>query len=215
MKKLLFLLAYLCISATYAQKQIAITGNVEYSKNKFLSYPQTAFGILYRQKQNSYGVSIDNIGTDFNTIFKSNFYHILGASGFYYRHLNRNKLSGAYVGALISYTPFTYQYGVKFRYNEEPLAPYFEWCGTGILPAIQYQQFKAIPVLGYEYYPCNRFSIYAEAGYGVMYVKGKTTTRDMNYNVVNKNTNEAFESFNFKIGIKSVLYHRSNEAVKH
>jgi hypothetical protein len=197
------------ISKAYAQKQVAIIGNFEYSKNKFLSYPQTAFGVLYRQKQNTYGLSIDNIGTDFNTIFKTGFYHIVGARGFYYRHFNKHKLSGAYAGALITYTPFKYAYGIKFRYNEEPLNPFPSWCGTGIPPPVQYQQLKAIPVFGYEYYPCKRFSVYTEAGYGIMYLRAKTTTRDFDFNIVTKYATEMYENFNFKIGIKSVLYYRA------
>ncbi|MGB3948234.1 MAG: hypothetical protein WBM13_09620 [Bacteroidia bacterium] len=216
MKKILFLVISFCISSTYAQRQVAITGNVEYGKNKFMSYPQTAFGVLYRQKQNTYGATIDNIGTDFNTIFKTDFYNIVGATGFYYRHLNKNKLSGVYAGALISYTQFAQAYGNKVRYNEvpEPPNPWYWWCGTGgISLPYQYRQFKAIPVLGYEYYPCNRFSIYAEAGYGLLYLKTKMTT-DMFDSRVIRNAENIYGNLNFKVGIKTVLYHRSKEAVK-
>lgn len=217
MKKItLFLLLFICISTIYAQKQIAITGNVEYSKNKFMSYPQTAFGVLYRQKQNTYGVTIDNIGTDFNTIFKTNFYHFIGASGFYYRHLNKNKLSGVYAGALISYTQFARAYGNKVRYYEvpEPRNDCYDWCGTGgIRLPNQYRQFKAIPVLGYEYYPCNRFSIYAEAGYGMLYLKTQTTNYMFDKKEITR-TDDIYGNFNLKVGIKSVLYYRAKESVK-
>ena len=213
MKKLLFLLAYLCISATDAQKQIAITGNVEYSKNKFMPYPQTAFGVLYRQKQNTYGVSIDNIGTDFNTIFKTDFYNIVGATGFYYRHLNKNKLSGVYAGALISYTQFASRFGLKVAYDETIYTSGFICYFGPPPPLFQYRQFKAIPLLGYEYYPCNRFSIYAEAGYGMLYLKTKTTSYGLDKKEIT-HSDDIYGNLNFKVGIKSVLYDRSKEAVK-
>ncbi|MES2141160.1 MAG: hypothetical protein V4511_15745 [Bacteroidota bacterium] len=208
MKKLTLLLICICISQAYAQKQIAIIGNVEYSKNKFQSHPQAAFGAVYRQKQNTYGLSIGNIGTDLNTIFKTGFYHIVEAKGFYYRHLNKHKLSGAYVGALISYTQFTTRNGIKFRYNEEPPKTPGDWCGTGIPSPVQYQQLKAIPVLGYEYYPCKRFSIFTEAGYGLLYLKTKTTTAMFDKEITT-DTEDIYGNFNFKIGIKSVLYYRA------
>lgn len=213
MKKLIVLWICICISKAYAQQQVAVIGNVEYNKNKFLPHPQTALGVLYRQKQNTYGLTVDNIGTDFNTALKTDFYHIVGATGFYYRHLNKHKLSGPYAGALVSFTPFTYAYGVKFRYNEEPRDPLMRWCGTGIPAPVQYQQFKAVPVLGYEFYPCQRFSIYAEAGYGIMYLRGETT-KEVNYKRVPSNISETYENFNFKIGIKSVLYHRAKKIIK-
>ncbi|MES2394630.1 MAG: hypothetical protein V4549_01425 [Bacteroidota bacterium] len=208
MRKLILLLICICISKAYAQKQVAVIGNVEYSKNKFLSYPQTAFGVLYRQKQNTYGLTIDNIGTDFNTIFKTGFYHIVGATGFYYRHLNKHKLSGAYAGALISYTQFASAYGMKNRYNDPPYNPRWEWCNTSPIPNYQYRQLKAIPLLGYEYYPCNRFSIFTEAGYGLLYLKTKTTT-DMVEKKITTDADDIYGNFNFKIGIKSVLYYRA------
>lgn len=216
MKKLILLLICICISKAYAQKQVAILGNVEYNKNKLLSYPQTAFGVLYRQKQNTYGLTIDNIGTDFNTIFKTGFYHIVGATGFYYRHLNKHKLSGAYAGALISYTQFASAYGIKFSYNEEPRETPANWCGTDPLPLpVQYQQLKANPVFGYEYYPCNRFSIFGEAGYGLLYLKTKTTTGiDMFDKKTTPDTEDIYGNFNFKIGIKSVLYYRAKAVIK-
>lgn len=208
MKKLILLLICICISKAHAQKQVAVIGNVEYNKNKFLSYPQTTFGALYRQKQNTYGLTIGNIGTDLNTIFKTGFYHIVEATGFYYRHLNKHKLSGAYVGASISYTQFASAYGKMNRYNDPPYAPMWEWCNTSPIPTYQYRQLKTIPVLGYEYYPCKRFSIYTEAGYGLLYLKTKTATAMFDKEITT-NTEDIYGNFNFKIGIKSVLYYRA------
>lgn len=213
MKKLILLLICICISKAYAQKQVAVIGNVEYNKNKFLSYPQTAFGVLYRQKQNTYGLTIDNIGTDFNTVFKTGFYHIVGATGFYYRHLNKHKLSGTYVGASISYTPFTYAYEIKFSNKEIYRETPGNWCGTDIPPPVQYQRLKANPVLGYEYYPCKRFSIYTEAGYGLLVLKTKTTIYMFDKKITT-DSDDIYGNFNFKIGIKSVLYYRAKAVIK-
>lgn len=213
MKKLILLLICICISKAYAQKQIAIIGGIEYSKNKFITYPQTTFGAVYRQKQNTYGLTIGNIGTDLNTIFKTGFYHIVEATGFYYRHLNKHKLSGAYVGASISYTQFTARYGMKVRYNEIIYTPPWN-CFVAPEPNFQYRQLKAIPVFGYEYYTCNRFSIYAEAGYGLLYLKIKTTSYEFVDEKRKTFTEDIYGNFNFKIGIKSVLYYRAKAVIK-
>ncbi len=208
MKKLLLLFVCTYMSNLYAQKQISLIANIEYSKNKFISYPQTAFGLLYRQKQNTYGVSIDNIRKDFNTIFRGNFYHIVGATAFYYRHLNKHKLSGTYVGAEVSYTQFATRYGMKVPYNEI-IYTYMWNCFGEPEPYLQHRQLKVIPVIGYEYYPCNRFSIYAEAGYGLLYLKTKATSYGLVDRPQTAFSENAYGNFNFKIGIKSVLYHRS------
>lgn len=210
MKKLLCLIVYACLSSVYAQKQVSLIADTEYSKNKFISYPQTAFGVLYRQKQNTYGIAVDNIGTNLKTIFKTNFYHIVGGTAFYYRHLNKHKLSGAYIGASISYTQFTTRYGRKVRYNEIIYTPMWN-CFVEPEPNFQNRQLKAIPVLGYEYYICNRFSIFAEAGYGLLYLKTKTTSYDLTDEKKISYSDNIYGNFNFKIGIKSVLYHRSKD----
>ena len=209
MKKLLLLLACVCVSGMYAQKQISLIADVEYSKNKFISYPQTAFGVLYRQKQNTYGITAENIGTTFNTVFKKSFYHIIGGTAFYYRHLNKHKLSGTYAGFSVSYTQFATRYGSKAPYNETIYGSPIKGCFMVPESNLQHRQLKAIPVIGYEYYPCNRFSIYAEAGYGLLYLKTKATSSWLTDEEKITFAEDIYGNFNFKIGIKSVLYHRS------
>lgn len=210
MKRLLYILFSVCLTNVYGQRQVSLLADLGIQKNNLTPYFQTSVGILYRAKQNTFGITIDNVGITYNHYQKTGFYHIIGGTAFFSRHLNKKKLSGIYIGTYISYTQFAKIYDRNIRYNEPPPTVYFDIAPVGPYYELhQFQQFKIVPTFGYEYYPLTRLSIFTELGYGILYAK-TVKTDWQNTSRPTSNSIDIYGNLNLKLGIKTVLW-RSNK----
>lgn len=208
MKHLLFVVFIICYLNVYSQNQLSGLADWGIKRNGLSPYKQSSVGVIYRNKQNTFGLKYDIIDMKFRNFTVKQLYYIIGGTASYYRHFNTNKLSGFYGGVSVSYTQFSTSWGSKIKYNEIDPGVYMECVGP-IYERYKYKQLSIIPTLGYEYYPIKSVSIFSEIGYGILssiftgpksgyYYKPSTIPRYISYG-----------NIDFKLGIKTVIWRKT------
>ena len=212
MKKLFCILLCLSLINVYGQKQVSLRTDLSINRNQLTPYFQASVGVLYRTKQNSVGIAIDNIGITFQRFSGHGLTDIFGGTVLFLRHLNTKTLSGPYVGVSISYTQFAEIYGQKIKYNETPPVVMFNGPCVGC-SLHQFKQLKAVPTFGYEYFPITRLSIFTEVGYGILFVK-TVTTEWQNSDKPTTSLNGFYQNVNLRFGFKTVIWRNNKTSVK-
>jgi hypothetical protein len=210
MKHLLLLVFTICCLSVNSQNQVSLLADWGLKRNELSPYKQSSISVLYRYKQNTFGLKYDIIDIKFRNFTVKQLYYVISGTASYYRHFNSNKLSGFYGGASVSYAQFSISEGEKRRYND-PAIP-SRWGGNfgPVCEKFTLKQLSIIPTIGYECYPIKRLSLFAEIGYGLLLSNRICTDCAYGYEAeAPTKLNFAIGNLNFKLGIKTVIWRKT------
>lgn len=208
MKHLILIVFSICCLNVYSQNQVSLLADWGFKSNKYRPYNQSSIGVLYRYKQNTFGLKYDIIDIKFRDFTVKQLYYIIGGTASYYRHFNSNKLSGFYGGASVSYAQFSISYGAMRRYNEPAHQVMWDLYFGGECKKHTLKQLSVIPTIGFECYPIKRLSLFAEIGYGALFSNRICTDYTYGYEEP-LNSNFALGNLDFKLGIKTVIWRKT------
>lgn len=198
----------------YGQNQFSFSAGWGANKNNLSSHNQASLGIQYRKNQNTIGVSYNIIDFHFRYFQLNKLYYLVGGATSYYRHLNKKRLSGIYLGTSVSYTQFSEFFGQREKYNESYSGVVIEnLCDEPACCIRRYKQININPVFGYEYYPLTRISVFSEVGYGIL-LTNIVSTKWFDGRKPTAISNETFGNFIIKVGLKTVIW-RSDKNKNH